>query len=93
MEKGVSHKETMKQRLYGIWPCKPQEYSHIYATVVHHKMTQDYLHKGLPKFYDKGKYLASEELLQLHIRLTIDTQDLNWKTKGEKMMLLNPSCS
>ena len=73
MDKGVSCKETMTQRLYDLRPCKPQEYSHMYATVMNNKMTQEYLHKGLPKCFDKGEYLASGYLLQLHMRLTIDT--------------------
>ena len=93
MDKVVSHKEAMTQRLYGLRPCKPQEYIHVHATVLHHKITQDYLYKGLPKLCDNRGYLASEELLQLHMRLAIDTQDHNLITKEKKMMPFNPLCS
>jgi hypothetical protein len=83
----VHHPDLMTpsiQRIHGLRPSKPRDYSHLDANIVHHAMTQYSLKKGLKKFKEKGETAISKELLQLHMKDTFTPQDASKLIKEQK---------
>jgi hypothetical protein len=58
------------QRVHGLRPRKPRDYSHMHVNIVHHAMTQYSLKKGRKKIKGKSEDAVSKELLQLHMKDT-----------------------
>jgi hypothetical protein len=69
----VYHPDTWtpsQQQVHSLRPRKERDYSHMYANIMHHTMTQYSLKKGFKKFPKKAEAAVTKELLQLHTKDT-----------------------
>jgi hypothetical protein len=72
------------QQVHGLPPRRGREYIHLYATVMHHAMTQNSLKRVIKKFKKVGEASVSKELLQLHMREMFTPQNAKELSSEQK---------